>query len=265
MAANSWDGKPSAPLNANPTPQAYLSPDRMTAFSRLSRFGMTFAPLTEPHGADVLTWFLAGFPVKTLAAPEKAQELTANAADSGAKWRGSFARYSHDSRLWKTAQCSLLVDSDEFSEIWPRWGLMQGGACWELTMLAHPTNATESGFWQEQFQTPTVGMVTGGQNPEKGGQIGLGYMARKNLWPTPRSTDHKGATSAHAMQKAADRGFTPNLPEAAAASVNGGQLNPMWVEWLMGWPLGWTDSKPLETGKFLCALQQHGECLEAHE
>jgi DNA (cytosine-5)-methyltransferase 1 len=22
---------------------------------------------------------------------------------------------------------------------------------------------------------------------------------------------------------------------------NGGKLNPMWVEWLMGFPLGWTD------------------------
>ena len=23
-----------------------------------------------------------------------------------------------------------------------------------------------------------------------------------------------------------------------------GQLNPPWVEWLMGWPIGWTDLKP---------------------
>jgi hypothetical protein len=27
-------------------------------------------------------------------------------------------------------------------------------------------------------------------------------------------------------------------PEGTAA---GGQLNPTWVEWLMGFPLGWTD------------------------
>lgn len=24
------------------------------------------------------------------------------------------------------------------------------------------------------------------------------------------------------------------------------QLNPDWTEWLMGWPIGWTDIKPLE-------------------
>jgi hypothetical protein len=28
------------------------------------------------------------------------------------------------------------------------------------------------------------------------------------------------------------------------------QLNPAWIEWLMGWPIGWTDSKPLGMGKF---------------
>ncbi len=30
----------------------------------------------------------------------------------------------------------------------------------------------------------------------------------------------------------------------------GGQLNPTWVEWLMGFPLGWTDLEPLETPSF---------------
>jgi hypothetical protein len=35
-------------------------------------------------------------------------------------------------------------------------------------------------------------------------------------------------------------------------------LNPMWVEWLMGWPLGWTDLKPLETDKFQKWLDEHG-------
>lgn len=59
------DGEPSAPSNANPTPHAYLPNDRMTVFSRLSRFGITFAHLTESRGTELLTWFMAGFPVKT--------------------------------------------------------------------------------------------------------------------------------------------------------------------------------------------------------
>jgi hypothetical protein len=38
----------------------------------------------------------------------------------------------------------------------------------------------------------------------------------------------------------------------------GGTLNPNWVEWLMGWPIGWTDLKPLEMGKFQRWLDLHG-------
>lgn len=38
----------------------------------------------------------------------------------------------------------------------------------------------------------------------------------------------------------------------------GGALNPTWVEWLMGWPLGWTDLKPLVTGKCRNVQQRHG-------
>jgi hypothetical protein len=41
----------------------------------------------------------------------------------------------------------------------------------------------------------------------------------------------------------------------------GGQLNPTWVEWLMGWPIGWTDLKPLEMDKFQQWLRSHGEFL----
>lgn len=37
-----------------------------------------------------------------------------------------------------------------------------------------------------------------------------------------------------------------------------GQLNPQWVEWLMGWPLGWTDLGVLEMAKSHEWLQQHG-------
>jgi hypothetical protein len=38
------------------------------------------------------------------------------------------------------------------------------------------------------------------------------------------------------------------------------RLNPDWVEWLMGWPIGQTALKPLETGKYREWLQQHGGC-----
>jgi hypothetical protein len=42
--------------------------------------------------------------------------------------------------------------------------------------------------------------------------------------------------------------------------VIGGPLNPPWCEWFMGWPIGWTELKPLETGRFQRWLQLHGAC-----
>jgi len=59
------DGEPSAPLSGNNTQQAYCAPDKMTKFFRLSRFGMTYKPLTEDLGKELLTLYLADFHAKT--------------------------------------------------------------------------------------------------------------------------------------------------------------------------------------------------------
>ncbi|NBW08761.1 MAG: hypothetical protein EBR82_12130, partial [Caulobacteraceae bacterium] len=69
-----------------------------------------------------------------------------------------------------------------------------------------------------------------------------------NLWPTPTAHNAKELNApSEAMRN------TPTL----SASV-GGRLNPTWVEWLMGWPLGWTDCAPLETDKFQLWRRSHG-------
>ena len=59
------DGEQSVQLSGNNTPQAYCAPDKMTGFSRLSRFGMTYKPLTETRGKELLTLYRAAFHAKT--------------------------------------------------------------------------------------------------------------------------------------------------------------------------------------------------------
>jgi site-specific DNA-cytosine methylase len=49
-----------------------------------------------------------------------------------------------------------------------------------------------------------------------------------------------------------------NTADYAPEGGRGGSLNPTWVEWLMGWPLGWTDLKPLETDKSQRWPHSHG-------
>ena len=282
----SLDGEQSAPLSGSLTQQAYCAPDKMTVFSRLSRFGMTYKPLTASRGEELLTLYQAGFPAKISAQLEKEQELTVSAAECGEKWRASFTKYSPDLRLWKTHQCSLLGDLEPFLETWPQWGLMRNGECWEQQTLAQTIRGTESGLWATpaasdgQRGGTITDKMTGQSLPQmvntpdkwptpnardwKDSGASQGNRQSPNLgtqvhWPTPRAADHKGATSADAMSKAAARGFNPNLPELTAAISGGGKLNPTWVEWLMGWPLGWTDLKPLVMDKSHSVPQQLGD------
>ena len=146
LGENSLDGEQSAPLSGNPIQQAFCAPDKMTGFSRLSQFGMTYRPLTADRGEELLTLYLAGFHAKTLAQQEKEQELLESEAGCGEKWRASFVRYDHDSSLWRTHQCSLLGDLEQFLETWPQWGLMRDGECWEQRTLEQTIRGTESGL-----------------------------------------------------------------------------------------------------------------------
>ena len=72
------------------------------------------------------------------------------------------------------------------------------------------------------------------------GQIPCKDMKQPTYWGTPKAQDSRHASW--------DRGKS-NLGEQVAGLHNGGHLNPVWTEWLMGWPLEWTDLKPLEMGK----------------
>ena len=229
-AANYLDGEQSAPLNGSLTQQAYCAPDKMTGFSRLSRFGMTYKPLMESRGEELLTLYREVFHAKTSAQQEKAQELTANEAGCGEKWHASFAKYDPDSCSWKTPQCSLLGDSEEFLETWPQWGLMRDGECWEQRTLEQTIRGT-------------------------------GYGLSLEIWPTPVKSDYAGRRPSKGWKGDSD------LPSVVWTRTGGAEnpqmspasINATWTEWLMGWPLGWTDLKPLETGKSHCAPQQLGE------
>jgi len=238
------DGEPSVQLNGNPTQQAYCAPDRMTKFSRLSRFGMTFKPLTAARGAELLTSYLAAFHAKTSAPQERAQESTEPDLECGVTWRESLAKYDPDTSMWKTVHSSLLEDSIEFSGTWPRWGLMQDGVSYQQQTLVRRIKETGFGSWPTPIAQDAKHSGYAPSGPGKADK--LLYAVVK--WPTP--TAHNAKEGAYPAE------FTRNTPTLSAQA--GGMLNPTWVEWLMGWPLGWTDLKPLATDKYQQWQQQHG-------
>jgi DNA (cytosine-5)-methyltransferase 1 len=259
LGENFLDGEQSALLSGSNTQQAYCAPGKMMGFSRLSRFGMTYKHLAESRGEELLTLYLAGFHAKTLAQQEKAQESTVSAQECGEKWHASFTKYDPDLRLWKTHQCSLLGDLEPFSQTWPQWGLMRDGECWEQRTLEQTTRGTESGLLPngvDSFHTPNTTGLDGGSNSRKA------LKKRQEKWPTPNASDNRdrGNMSNPSIQRRIAIGKQVGLSVAVKPdSTVTGTLNPMWVEWLMGWPLGWTDLRRLEMDKSHYVPQQPGK------
>ena len=83
----------------------------------------------------------------------------------------------------------------------------------------------------------------------------------EKMWPTQAAHEGRlGYQRRDPGKKGTQKSLsTEVIDEAGGRDAVGGQLNPTWVEWLMGWPLGWTDLKPLETDKYQQWLQQHGK------
>jgi len=77
-------------------------------------------------------------------------------------------------------------------------------------------------------------------NP-KARSIALSTLVEK--FPTPSASVIEPKSS---VTKLAGR--TPADPQVGLADRVGGQLNPEWVEWLQGWPKGWTALAPLLNG-----------------
>jgi len=79
-------------------------------------------------------------------------------------------------------------------------------------------------------------------------QGGMNLRTAVQRFPTPTVNDSKNNNPpSQALRN------TPPLNV-----VVGGRLNPMWVEWLMGWPLGWTDLRASATDRFRQWCASHG-------
>lgn len=247
LEACSSDGAPSALWRSTPSALDDSCSDKMKDTCHRSPFGMMFVPSTDSRGEGLLTWFLEASRVRTSAWPEKAQESTESEAGSGVKWPASFARYNRDTRSWKTAQLSLFEDLGESSVIWPRWGWMHDGACWERTTSALPTSARGSGFWP----TPDATHAERAMERRKG----------ITKFPTPCTPNGGRRNKPGDIESKGSRPDGTKV-QVSLESVIGGPQNPTWTEWLMGWPLGWTACEPLVTDRFQRWFDWHGRRLD---
>lgn len=120
----------------------------------------------------------------------------------GPQWPMSFAQYDPDTSWWRMSQLSFEMGGlgGRSLPTFTPSGSMRSGRLYPRTSSAHRTFASGCTSWP----TPRATMAGMRTNPQRPG--------RSNL----------------------------NLEEAVGNTGEGvGYLNPRWVEWLMGFPVGW--------------------------
>lgn len=283
MGVTSTESAQFAPSNAYLTQSLPSSKGKTTASFRLSLFGMTCEPLTEDRGEALLTWYLEASRAKTSASPESVPESMERAADFGQKWRESSVKYNPPSSSWKTSQTLFEQDLPESSVTLPKWGLMLNGVVYQRRISERPISGTGFGLWHTLRASEGKHYSPNSTNP-KSQRLDLHKQAmwRENAangmtQPPPilrtlsASEDKRGAakeikpgrqvtllqqlTKPHLFPTLTvcgnynRKGASPTSGDGLATVV-GGKLNPRWLEWFMGFPVGWTALHCLATRKF---------------
>ncbi len=145
-----------------------------------------------------------------------------------------------------------------------------------LFQLAPSTPRTEeiaSGLWPTPRNCTAMAATITPESVWKEGRFpNLETVVGRQMWPTPQARDFRtgeghrwqdpekrsrNLNDAAAFQEGYKMWATPNAADAIGSHGGGqgrslrtdvnGQLNPPWVEWLMGYPEGWTDCEDSET------------------
>ena len=174
---------------------------------------------------------------------------------------GSLAKMLLESSIWRSTRCFLTwkVSTTPHRRLLfrlvpstPRTG-GKGARLWRTPTANDGINSSfpksqenrdslVGQLMRGMFPTPTASMAEhGGPNSrDSHGKPGLQMAAM--MYPTPTTgAGLCGGTENYQRLKALEAaGEITEEERRNMARGNGGQLNPDWVEWLMGFPIGWT-------------------------
>jgi hypothetical protein len=180
------------------------------------------------------------------------------------------AQLDQDTYSWKMSPLLKATVLSKLSKTWPSWGMTVDGYAYEHPTSGHRITGT-GGFYfptpvssdgttgdiigkNDTFMETKNGMLRKYNQNGTNGSIGLARYVK--FWPTPNASDcrDRGNMSNPSIQRRAKIGKQLNL--SMVVHPTSGKLNPTWVEWLMGWPLGWTNLKQSEMVKSRSKSQQ---------
>jgi hypothetical protein len=241
-AESFWAGKPFAPWKSMPFAPDDSCSGKMRGICHRSPFGTMFVPSTDEYGGALLTWFREVFLARTSAPSARGKALTESIADCGERWPESSQRSNPSLCSSKIHHTYALADLSESSKTLTAWGTTQRGVCLELTPVALPISESACGL----LPTPTT----------RGNEMSP-YMLK---WPA-----HRNMKDLLDRLARGDRLPTPTArlygTNRGGAAGRNGKVRPSlkkltggpWItfrEWMMGWPIGWTESAPLATDRF---------------
>jgi len=139
-----------------------------------------------------------------------------------------YGRWDHVMSCWRTSEAWLTGITRTLRKslgVFPRQGMTRSGVCIALLRLERPTSGKGGSVWH--IPTPTVSDL---------------YTQKL------ASTQQKSHTN-HSVTLAQWANRYPT-PDGCPSEAVPGELNPDWIEWLMGLPIGWSASPPLETRSY---------------
>jgi hypothetical protein len=126
---------------------------------------------------------------------------------------------------------------------------MKGGPRHTITSLNVMVKAVERDMWP----TPKATDGDRGGRGDLFAMVRTGRTSRRREWPTPTTQDAKNDGGPSQFKRntiplnaAVKMWPTPTANRRSGLQSHGtnailGQLNPRWLEWLMGYPDGWTE------------------------
>ena len=156
---------------------------------------------------------------------------------------GAFSRMFMGTSQWVSTKCYLT---------WKGKATPQGRSLFQLVPLTHLTEETDSGSSVEMWATPRTSDVTSGRTLNEKGQriskssdlvFGANLADQVKMWPTPTARDYKDSGENMNLYRSERQNTQLGVVAKRSEPENIGSLNPAWVEWLMGYEIGYTDLK----------------------
>jgi hypothetical protein len=191
---------------------------------------MTSEPFARESIAGQLTFFAEDFPVKIFPLPEKAKDSPERKAVYGAKCDVLSTPHDRAFALLRMSLQSELAALTGYSPTWKRSVTPQNRSWWVLAISAQRTLDRESGSLRYVRGKTRNWATLRAQEPEKVNR------SRSGGNPVALTPQVKAWGSLlHAEISEAGRLLQLWTPPSCPV------LNVKFAEWLMGYPIGWTD------------------------